>query len=194
MRKIIVSNIISLDGYYEGPDKNIMALPFDNGFDAYNAERLRAADMLLLGKATFELFKNYWPGIAADTKARPIEREISRINNAIEKIVISDSLTTADLGIWEKSATVIKRANSPGELKKLKNKEGKDILIFGSHTLWNGLLTAGLIDELHFMIGPALLGSGTPVYESDVSVRLQLIDSQVLNNSQLVLNRYSVAR
>jgi dihydrofolate reductase len=74
MRKLIVSNIVSLDGYYEGPSKNVMdlfgyrldAYPADESFDAYNAERLRAADTLLLGRASYEGFKSYWPPVAED--------------------------------------------------------------------------------------------------------------------------------
>jgi hypothetical protein len=56
--KLIVCNIVSLDGYYEGPRDNIMALPFDEGFDDYNAERLWAADTLLLGRTSFDGFKS----------------------------------------------------------------------------------------------------------------------------------------
>jgi dihydrofolate reductase len=79
MRKLIVSNIVSLDGYYEGPSKNVMdlfgyrfgAYPADESFDAYNAERLRAADTLLLGRTSYEGFKSYWPPVADDPDARP---------------------------------------------------------------------------------------------------------------------------
>jgi dihydrofolate reductase len=98
MRKLIVTNIVSLDGYYEGPSKNVMGLfsyrleayPTDESFDAYNAERLRAADTLLLGRTSYEGFKSYWPPVAEDPHAAPLEREISRLNNAIEKVVVSD--------------------------------------------------------------------------------------------------------
>jgi hypothetical protein len=97
--KLIVSNILSLDGYYEGPAKNVMALfyyrrepyPMDESFDAYNAERLRAADTLLLGRVTDEGFKGFWPSVADYPDATPIQREISRLNNAIDKVIISDT-------------------------------------------------------------------------------------------------------
>ena len=85
MRKLIVCNIMSLDGYYEGPGKNVMALPFDEAFDAYNAERLRAAETLLLGRTTFEQFTSYWPSVADDSSATPVAQEISRRNGAIDK-------------------------------------------------------------------------------------------------------------
>jgi dihydrofolate reductase len=70
VRKLIVGNAMSLDGYYEGPGKNVMALfdyhwdyPKDESFDAYNAERLRAADTLLLGRTTYDGFKGFWPPV-----------------------------------------------------------------------------------------------------------------------------------
>lgn len=59
MRKLIVSNIMSLDGCYEGPGKDVMVLPLDEAFDAYNVERLRAADTLLLGRTTYEGFRDF---------------------------------------------------------------------------------------------------------------------------------------
>ena len=104
MRKLIVSNIISLDGYYEGPGKNVIVLfdyrwevyPMDESFDAYNAERLHAADTLLLGRTTYDGFRGFWPSVADDPNATPIQREISRLNNAIDKVVISDSLTSEE--------------------------------------------------------------------------------------------------
>ncbi len=77
MRKLIVSNIMSLDGYYEGPGKNVMVLPMDEAFDAYNAERLRAAETLLLGRNTYNGFKGFWPsksGVPAPTMIEPTIR------------------------------------------------------------------------------------------------------------------------
>ena len=62
-RKLIFCNIIWLDGYYEGPGGDVRALSFDEGFDDYNAERLRAADTLLLGRKSYEEFNRYWPPI-----------------------------------------------------------------------------------------------------------------------------------
>src|SRR5918994_1557729 len=100
MRRLIVSNIMSLDGYYEGPGKNVMVLPMDESFDAYNAERLHAADTLLLGRTTYDGFRGFWPSVADDPNATPIQREISRLNNAIDKVVISDSLTSEETDPW----------------------------------------------------------------------------------------------
>lgn len=192
MRKLIVSNIISLDGYYEGPGKDVMALPFDDAFSDYNAERLRAADILLLGRKSFEGFRSYWPPIANDPDERPVEREISRLNTAIDKVVVSDSLTPEQVAPWH-NTDIIKRADAHEQIAGLKRQPGKEILVFGSRTLWTDLLMSGLVDELHFMIGPAFLGGGTPVFEGGARLALRLLDSRTLEDSQLVLTRYAPA-
>ena len=201
MRKIIVCNIMSLDGYYEGPGKNVMALfdyrwdayPTDESFDAYNAERLRAADTLLLGRTSYEGFKGYWPPVADDPNATPIQREISRLNNAIDKVVISDSLTPEETEPWH-NTRIIRRADAHEQIAALKRQTGKDILVFGSHTLWNDLLANDLVDELHLMIGPVVLGAGTPIFDGRSAVSLRLIDTSTWDGSGNVLVRYEVHR
>ncbi len=74
-----------------------MAMPFDKGFSDHNAERLRAADTLMLGRETYEGFRGYWPEIADDANQPAVEREISRLNGTIEKVVVSNSLSEKDV-------------------------------------------------------------------------------------------------
>lgn len=192
MRKLIVCNIVSLDGYYEGPGRDVMALPFDEAFDDYNAERLRAADTLLLGRTSFDGFKGYWPAVKDNPDVREVEREISRLNGAMPKVVISDHLTAEETAPWT-NTTIVKRADAPGYVAGLKRRPGQEILVFGSRTTWNALLTEGLVDEVHLMIGPAFLGGGTPVFDGP-RVPLRLLESRTLDGSELVLTRYAPRR
>ena len=189
MRKLIVANIISVDGYYSGPNDDVMAMPFDTTFSDYNLERLQAADTLLIGRRSFEGFRDYWPPIADDPDQPPVEREISRLDNAIEKVVVSDTLTDADLGPWTDTTRIVRRADAHDAIAELKRSPGREILVFGSHVLWNDLLLAGLVDELHLMIGSAFLGDGVPVF-SGPRTGLRLLDVRQLDDSQLILARY----
>jgi dihydrofolate reductase len=188
MRKLIVCDIISVDGFYSGPNDDVMAMPFDAPFHDYNAERLRAADTLLLGRRSFEGFKDYWPDIADREDAPPVEREISRLDNAIDKVVVSDSLTEDDLAPWT-NTRIVRRADAHVAIGEFKRGEGRDILMFGSHVLWNGLLQVGLVDELHLMIASAFLGDGVPVFRGP-RTGLRLLEARVLDGS-LILAKYA---
>ena len=193
MRKLIVCNIVSLDGFFSGRGGDVMAMPFDHGFSDYNLERLRAADTLLLGRKSYEGFRSYWPAIAEDVSQPAVEREISRLNTAIEKVVVANSLKPDELEGWGPTR-VVRRADAHVEVAKLKERTGREILMFGSHVLWNDLLAKGLVDELHLMIGPGVVGEGVRAFESRPSGKLRLLDSRGFDGSSLLLARYTVER
>lgn len=201
VRKLIVCNIMSLDGYYEGPGKNVMPLfdyrreayPADESFDAYNAERLRNADTLLLGRTSFNGFKSFWPSVVDDPHAAPIQREISRLNNAIDKVVVSDTLMPDETAPWQ-NTRIVRRKDAYDAIADLKRGPGKDILVFGSRTLWNDLLAHQLVDELHLMVGPTIVGSGTPALHAHPGVSLRLIDARTWPESGNVLVKYAAGK
>jgi dihydrofolate reductase len=200
-RKLIVCNAMSLDGYYEGPGKNVMdlfdyrweAYPTDESFDAYNAERLRAADTLLLGRTSYDGFRGFWPSVADDPDARPLQREISRLDNAIDKVVVSNSLTPEETEPWH-NTRIVSRAEAHERIAELKSQTGKDILVFGSRALWRDLLANDLVDELHLMICPVVVGAGTSVFDGRPPTSLRLLDTRTWDGSGNVLVRYEVRR
>jgi dihydrofolate reductase len=189
MRNLIVTNIISLDGYFEGPGANVMALPMDHAFDAYCAERLRSAETLLLGAGTFRLFSGFWPAVADNPEASDDQREISRRDTAIDKVVISDSLSAQDGGAWRETTTIVGRADAHAAIAELKRGDGGDILVFGSRVLWHDLFAAGLVDELHLIVGATVLGDGTPGLP--VGASLRPLETRTFEGSDNVLVRYA---
>jgi dihydrofolate reductase len=167
-----------------------MALPMDSTFDEYNLERLRAADTLLLGRASYQGFMGFWPAVADDPAASEVHRETGRIDRDIDKVVVSDGLTTEDIAPWQDTTTVIRRADVAQHIGELKAGPGREILTFGSHTMWNHLLDLGLVDELHLVVGATVLGGGTPIFTGPAK-GLTLQDVRRFDGSQNALLRYS---
>ena len=194
MRKLVVSNIMSLDGYYDGPGGDVMVMPMDEAFNAYNAERLRAADTLLVGARSYLGFKGYWPPQADNPDADPVSREIGRRNNAIDKLVVSDTITEDQTDPWRSTTRIVRRADAHAEITELKRQEGREILMFGSRTLWNDLLANGLVDELHLMLGAAVVGGGTPIFGTRPPGPLRLAEARRFDGSDNLVLRYEVGR
>lgn len=186
MRKIIVVNIASLDGYYEGPINGVMDLPMDEAFDSYNLERISAADTVLLGATSYRLFNGFWPAMAQHPQASRTEQAFSRRYDEVDVVVVSSSLEVASDAPWAPRTTVV----APDQVAALKETDGKDIVVFGSRTMWHGLLNRGLVDEVHLMQGPAALCGGTALFDTPVALHLQ--DTRTFEGSDNVLLAYTV--
>lgn len=175
MSTYTISVIASLDGFVAGVDDDVMALPMDPAFDAHNLERMEAADTLLLGATSYRGFLSYWPPVADDPSRPEVERAISRRWAEMDKVVVSDTLTPAGCGSWRDRTRIVARRDAVAAVRALREAGGAGTLTFGSATTWRPLLAAGVVDELHVMVGATLLGAGTPLVGPGAATSLRLL-------------------
>src|SRR3712207_492039 len=119
---VVVSTLVSLDGYVAGPGGDISRLPMDGSFDALDLERLRAAGTLLTGATTYRGMVAFWPAVAEDPTASPavqldpsvaeLHRDTARRNAELPEVVVSGSLTLADTGPWADTTTIVRGADA----------------------------------------------------------------------------------
>ena len=180
MRKLIMWNIITLDGYFEGIqhwDLPFHELVWGPELEALSIEQLRSADHLVFGRVTYEGMAAYW---------KTEQGEIADRMNSISKLVCSTTMTHAD---WQNSTLL--RNNVAEEIRSIKAQPGGDMYVFGSANLSETLIKADLFDEYRIGIAPVLLGRGRLLFRPDfVPLQLQLLSAQTLQNGGVVL-RYA---
>jgi dihydrofolate reductase len=176
MRRIVVSEFVSLDGVVEDP-----SWTFQFGGEEqqrFKYDELSAADALLLGRVTYEGFAAAWPHMTEQAG------EYADMMNGYPKYVVS---TTLEKPLGWNNSTLIK-GDVAEEVSKLKELPGKDILVFGSGKLVNTLMEHDLIDEYRLMIFPVVLGSGQRLFGDSVEETvLELVDTDTLDTGVVVL-------
>ena len=188
MRKLVVAEFISLDGVIEGPGPNdpfefagwtvgysnddIMKLKFDE---------LMASDILLLGGKTYEGFAAAWPG-------RTDGAGFADVMNKMPKYVVSTSMQSLD---WNNSTLI--SDNAPEKIAELKQQDGGDILVNGSGTLVNTLLKHNLVDELHLLVYPVVLGTGKRLFDGAEMSKFSLVQASHYETG-VVLLTYNAAQ
>ena len=193
MRRLVVSVLTSLDGYYEGPGRDLSTMPFEDAFNTHNLGLLEDAGTMVYGGTWFATNIAHWTAVASDPSQSDRDRRIAERVLTVDNVVVSDSFTLDRGAPWSGRTRVVSRADAPAHIQSLKDGRGGDLLIFGSAITWNPLLQRGLVDELIVLVGPALTGGGSKIYSGD-HADLRLVDAHVLPDSQLVRLRYKPHR
>lgn len=181
MRKVLVSNLISLDGYLAAPDGDLSWFGVGPDFFAYVHKMLPTLGMLLFGRVTYEMMAAYWtkPEVTRD------DPMVAPFMNELPKLIASRTLRHAEWGSWG-NATVT--ADPVQKVRELKAQPGKDLMIFGSGGLVSTLAAAGLIDEYRMMMNPVILGQGIPMFRGiQQRVPLRLVASETFDKKMVML-------
>ena len=176
MRKIIVSEFVTLDGVMEAPET--WQFPYFSADVAEDTKNnILTTDAFLLGRVTYDIFAASWPNQTNN------EFDIADKLNSSPKFVISNTLQKAG---WNNS-TVIK-GDGVEEVAKLKQQDGGVMGITGSATLVQALLEANLVDELQLQVHPIVLGSGKRLFKEGLNIQaLKLISSKVYSSGVVLL-------
>ncbi|MXN90863.1 reductase [Flavobacterium sp. Sd200] len=155
MRKLIVQQWISADGFATDSDGTTAFFEFpdyNQGWESDQLKLMESIDAILLGVNTYRMFLDYWPDADPDKEA------IAPMLNSTPKFVFSSTMVNAPWGRWN-PATVV-NTDAVQYVQNLKQQEGKDIILWGSLTLCKTLVEAGLADEFHLTVSPAFVGTG----------------------------------
>jgi len=179
MRKLFAFNMISLDGFFEGPNQDINWHNVDEEFNEFAIEQTSTIGTILFGRVTYQLMESYWPTPDA-LKNDPV---IAGLMNSLPKIVFSKTLDEAE---WNNTRLV--KDNIVEEILKLKQQTGKELAVFGSANLLSTLMQMDLVDEHRIIINPLVLGKGVPLFKKvDEKINLRLLKTRIFKSGNVLL-------
>jgi dihydrofolate reductase len=180
MRNVIYAINITLDGCCDHtkmiPDEELLE---------YSAHLLRDVDLLIFGRKTYQLMVPYWPDVATDPSATKADKEFADAFVSINKIVFSRSLDSV-----EGKNTRLVRTNLQDEIRKLKQEQGKNILV-GGVNIPSQLIELGLVDEYYFTVHPIIAGEGTRLLGGvslPEKLQLKLAESKISKSGSVALH------
>lgn len=179
MRKIILSEMVTVDGLFAGVNGDIGWHQVNDEFFEFANEQLDSVGTLVFGRVTYEGMESYWTSSAALADDPVITEKMNRL----DKIVFSKTLEAAN---WQH--TVLIKEDSADAIARLKAQPGGDMVIFGSGDIVSALTERGLIDEYRLFVCPLVLGQGKPTFEGVTrQVNLKLLSTRTLSNGVVVL-------
>jgi dihydrofolate reductase len=182
MRKIVVMMSVSVDGYFEGPNREIDWHLVDEELHDHFNQVLGVMSAFIDGRRTYELMAGFWPTADADPSSTRPMVEFAKIWRDMPKIVFSRTLQRAD---W--NATIV-RALDPELILELKQQPGGDVALGGAD-LAAAFRRHDLIDEYRLYVHPVVLGRGNPLFQpEDSTTNLRLVESRVFGNGVVLLH------
>jgi len=177
MRKLIITEWISLDGVFDASSMNKWWTPFDSpARQEYIQDTINNCEIMLYGRRTYEMLYPYWSSFKHN------EQGVADQLNNCKKYVVSSKLTKAAWG-----DTTILRENFISEIEMVKKGDGGYILVQGSSSLVKPLSEAGLVDELKLLVNPSIVGNGDRLFLADIDCTLKFSDFKQFDKSVVLL-------
>ncbi len=190
MRKLVLSMVVSIDGYTNGPGGEFIPPDWSADLDRWTFDMIDRFDTLLYGRAAWQDMAAYWPRAEHDPQTPEPQRELARFMNGARKIVFSRSM--ADASAWSNS--VIADGDVSATVAREKAGPGKDMVIFAGARFAQTALGAGVVDEIWLLTLPELFGHGTRLFEGHgLRRKLQLVEHRRMDTGA-VLTRYLLGR
>jgi dihydrofolate reductase len=183
MRKLIVFNRISVDGFFAGPNGESHEWFINDPKVDAAAHKMMHPDTVLFGRVTYQVFENFWPKNAADKKAPKRARETGEELNEMKKVVFSKTLNEVT---WQNTRLV--KDDLVEEVRKMKAGDGPDIVIFGSGTIIQQLTAEALIDEYLLVLTPVILGKGKSFFHDVSQLPLTLLQTKNFKSGNAMLH------
>lgn len=176
MRKVVLAMFVSLDGFIEGPGKQMVPPAYSADLDRYWIKPNTDAGTILYGRVCYELMAAFWTSPQAP-------QPNAKILGETPKIVFSRTLQTAS---W--SNTTIVRDDIAGTVGKLRQQPGKDVILIGGAAIAGEFMRLGLIDEYRLLVSPLILGAGTPLFPGGIGrISLTLAGVQPFDTGAVLL-------
>lgn len=177
MRRLILWNMLSLDGYFEGArswDVGWFQSFFSKELEDFSLEQLRRADALLFGRVTYEGMAAYWQTATG---------EMAGFMNSLPKVVFSSTLKQVD---WANAR--LAGSDALAEVRTLKEEGAGDLYVFGSGKLCATLFEAGMIDEIRLGLLPIVIGQGSTLFGRHMTGQtLRLLEARALTDGCVIL-------
>lgn len=183
MRRIVMFNWVSVDGFFAGPNGEMDWIVQDSEVNTALRESGGSSDTMLLGNDTYTMFENSWPHVAKDPKAPEEMRKMADEVIRMTKVVFSNNRKEVT---WANSKLF--KGDLIEEARKLKRGEGTDIIIFGSGTIVQQLTNEGLIDEYFIAVTPVVLGTGKPLFKDVKKCNLELVETRNFKSGNVLFH------
>jgi len=171
--------MVTLDGFFEGPNQDISWHNVDEEFNQFAIEQTTTVGAIVFGRVTYEGMASYWPTPAAQSD----DPEVANLMNTLPKVVVSRTLQKAE---WNNTRLITN--NVAEEILKMKQAPGNDLAVFGSANLLSSLMRMNLVDEHRVMVNPVLIGSGTPLFKNIAQrINLKLVKVRMFKSGNVLL-------